>query len=63
MHHVDFLNDDLVDIPKTRSGDFVAFMDDLFQRYIRHVQSVDQTLFWGASLRHGSAPFKVLATH
>ena len=41
MHHIDFLNDDLVDLPKTRSGDFVAFMDDLFRRYIRHVQAIN----------------------
>jgi hypothetical protein len=42
MHHIDFLNDDLVDLPKTWTGDYVAFMDDLFCKYIRHVQAVDR---------------------
>lgn len=47
MHHVDFLNDPLVDLPKTRSGDFVAFMDDLFQRYLAHVRRVHQNTVLG----------------
>ena len=47
VHHVDFLNDSLVDLPKTRSGDFVTFMDDLFRRYIEHVKAIDQTTFLG----------------
>lgn len=47
MHHIDFLNDPLVDLPKTRSGDFVAFMDNLFQRYIEHVKAVNQKTVLG----------------
>tara|TARA_R110002049_G_scaffold276108_1_gene454250 strand:- start:488 stop:1609 length:1122 start_codon:yes stop_codon:yes gene_type:complete len=47
VHHVDFLNAPLVDLPKTRSGDFVAFMDDLFRSYIEHVKVVNQNTVLG----------------
>ena len=42
VNHIDFLNDDLVDLLKTRDGDFVEFMEDLFRRYVRHVRTVDK---------------------
>ena len=40
MYHIDFLNDILYDLPKTQAGDYVTFMDDLFQIYFRQVQAV-----------------------
>lgn len=41
MHPIDFMNDDLVDLPQTHGGDFPAFIDDLFSRYVAHIASVD----------------------
>jgi hypothetical protein len=42
MDAVDFLDDDIVNLPKTRNGDFVAFMDDIYNKYIAHVAAIDR---------------------
>lgn len=47
MDPIDFLNDDISDLPKTRSGDFVSFIDDLYKKYIAHVKGVDQSSVLG----------------
>lgn len=40
MDAIDFLNSDIVDLPKTRSGDYQAYMDRLLDDYRTQIQRV-----------------------
>lgn len=55
MHPVEFLNDDLVDLPQTHGGEFSGFIDDLFARYVAHVSAVDQRLTLGRVIANRGA--------
>ncbi len=48
MHPIDFLNDDLVDLPQTHGGDYPQFISDLFSRYVNHVASVERQSLLGS---------------
>ena len=42
MDAVNFLDDGIVNLPKPRNGDLVAFMDDLYKQYINHVAAINR---------------------
>lgn len=50
MHPIDFLNDDLVDLPHSHGGDYSQFISDLFSCYVRHVDSVERHSLLGRSI-------------
>lgn len=43
MHPFDFLNHAIVDLPKTRNGNFRQFMEKLFNAFVAHVNAIDVT--------------------
>lgn len=46
----EFLVDDLLELPKERTGDFEPFMADLFDRYIKLVQTIERGSLLGKVL-------------